>query len=122
MRGGSAFIKASTAAPAYSVLLLLSFARPFLISFPNLRLSAFPYRGSRRMENLSSMSCHVYAEIQAFRLAFRGAGFGTSLRRAANSVSIREGSAGGLTGQRFHPPWYRRVASRGAPGKHPRTM
>ena len=122
MRGGSAFIKASTSAPASSVLLLLSFASPSLISFPNLRLSAFPYRGSRRVETLSLMSRHVSAEIQAFRLASLGAGFGTALRRAAKSVSIREGSPGGLTGQLFRPPWYRRVASRGAPGKHPRTM
>ena len=104
MSGGSAFIKASTAAPASSVLLLLSFARPLPISFPNLRLSAFPYRGSCRVETLSLMSRHVSAEIQAFRLASRGADFGTALRRAANSVSVREGSAGGLTGQRFRPP------------------
>ena len=104
MRGVSAFIKASTSAPASSVLLLLSFASPSLISFPNLRLSAFPYRRSRRMETLSSMSRHVSAEIQAFGLASRGAGFGTALRRAAKSVSVRKGSAGGRTGHRFRPP------------------
>ena len=50
MRGGSAFIKSSTAVPASSVLLLLSFERLFPISFPNLRLSAWPYRGSRSVE------------------------------------------------------------------------
>ena len=122
MRGGSAFIIASTSAPASSVLLRLSCARLSLISFPNLRLSAFPYRGSRRVETLSSMSRHVSAEIQAFRLASRGVGFGTALRRAANSVSVREGSVGGLTGQLFRPPRYRFVADRGALGKQPRTM
>ena len=104
MRGGSAFIKSSTAAPASSVLLLLSFASPSLISFPNLRLSSFPYRGSRRVETLSSMSRHVSAEIQAFCLASCGAGFGTDLRRAAKSVSVCDGSAGGRTGHRFRPP------------------
>ena len=104
MRSGSSFIKASTAAPASSVLLLLSWARPFPISFPNLCLSAFPYRGSWRMETLSLMSRHVSAKIQAFRLAARGAGFGTALRRAKKSVSVREGSAGGRTGHRFRPP------------------
>ena len=66
-----------------------------LISFPNLRLSTFPYRRSRRVETLSSMSRHVSDEIQAFCLASRGVGFGTALRRAANRVSVREGSAGG---------------------------
>ena len=63
------------------------------------------------------MSRHVSAEIQAFRLASRGVGFGTALRRAANRVSVREGSVGGLTGQRFRPPRYRFVADRGALGK-----
>ena len=122
MRGGSAFIIASTSAPASSFLLRLSCARLSLISFPNLRLSAFPYRGSRRVEILSSMSRHVSTEIQAFRLASRGVGFGTVLRRAANSVSLREGSVGGLAGQRFRPPRYRCVAARGALGKQPSTM
>ena len=112
----------STAAPASSVLLLLSFERLFPISFPNLCLSAFLYRGSRRVETLLSMSRHVSTEIKVFRLASCGAGFCTALCRAANSVSVREGSAGGLTGQRFRPPRYRRVASSGAPGNHPRTM
>ena len=109
-------------APASSVLLRLSCARLSLISFPNLRLSAFLYRGSLRVETLSLMSRHVSADIQAFCLASCGVGFGTALRRAANSVSVREGSAGGLTGQRFRPPRYRCVAARGATGKHPRTM
>ena len=112
----------STAAPASSVLLFLSPASLFPISFPNLRMSAFPYCGSQRVETLSLMSRHVSAEIQAFRLASCGAVFGTALRRAAKSVSILDGAVGGGTGHCFRPPWYRRVTSRGAPGKHPRTM
>ena len=36
------------------------------------------------------MSRHVSAEIQAFRFASRGVGFGTALRRAAKRVSVRE--------------------------------
>ena len=85
MRGGSAFINSSTAAPASSVLLFLSLARLLLISLLNLRLSAWQYRGSRRMATLSLTSRHVSPEIQAFRLASRGAFFGTALRRAAKS-------------------------------------
>ena len=115
-------IKASTSAPASSVLLRLSCARLFLISFPNPHLSAFPYRGSWRMETLSLMSRHISAEIQAFRLASCGVGFGTDLRRAVNSVSVREGSVSGLTGQHFCPPRYLCVAERSALGKQPRTM
>ena len=104
MRGGSAFISSTTVAPASSVLLFLSLARLFLISLPNLRQSAWQYRGSRRVATLSSTSRHVSAEIQAFRLASRGAGFGTALRRAAKSVSICDGAAGGGTGHRLRPP------------------
>ena len=100
----------------------LSCARLSLISFPNLRLSAFLYRGSRRVETLSSMSRHDSAEIQAFCLASCGFGFGTALRRAANSLSDRDGSVGGLTIHRLRPPRYRFVAARGALGKQPRTM
>ena len=92
------------------------------MSFPNRLLSAFPYRGSRRVETLSSMSRHVYAKIQAFRLASRGVGFGTALRRAAKRVSVRERSVGGLTGHHFRPPRYCFVSNRGALGKQPRTM
>ena len=120
--GVSAFIKSSTAAPASSVLLFLSLARLLPISFPNLCLSAWQYRGSRRVATLSSTSRHVSAEIQAFCLASCGAVFGTALRRAAKSVSVRNGAAGGGTGHRLRPPIYRRVVARGAPGKHPRTM
>ena len=68
------------------------------------------------------MSRHVSAEIQAFRLASRGVGYGTALCRVAKRVSVREGSVGGLTGQRFFSPRYHFVADRGALGKQPRTM
>ena len=80
------------------------------------------YRGSRRVATLLSTSRHVSAKIQAFRLASRGAFFGTALRIAAKSVSIIGGATGGATGHRLCPPWYRFVFARGAPGKHPRTM
>ena len=104
MRGGSAFIKSSTSAPASSVLLFLFLARLFPISLPSLRLTAWQYRGSRRVATLSSTSRHVSAEIQSFCLASRGAGFGTALRKAANSVSVRDGATGGGTGHRLRPP------------------
>ena len=94
MRGGSAFIKSSTAAPASSVLLFLSLARLRPIFLPKVRLSTWKYRGSRRVATLSSASRHVSAEIQAFRLASRGAFFGTDLCRAAKSVSTLDGAAG----------------------------
>ena len=87
IRGGSAFIIASTSAPASSALLLQSCAKLAVIAFVSCLLSAFPYRGSRRVETFLLMSLHVSAEIQAFCLASRGFGFGTALRRAAKSVS-----------------------------------
>ena len=104
MRGGSAFISSSTAAPAASSLLFLSLARLHMILLPKVRLSAWQYRGSQRVATLLSTSHHVSAEIQAFRLASLGAVFGTALRRAAKSVSTLDGAAGGATGQRLRPP------------------
>ena len=49
-------------------------------------------------------SRHVSAKIQAFRLASRGAVFGTALRRAAKSVSILDGAVGGGNDHRFRLP------------------
>ena len=121
-RRGTAFTRASTSAPASSALLRRSCAKLACTAFDNCLLSAFPYRGSRRVETLSSISLHVSAEIQAFHLAYRGFGLGTALCRAAKSPSIRYGFVGGLTGHRLHSPRYRFVSNRGALGRQPRTM
>ena len=74
------------------------------------------------METLSLMSLHVSADIQAFRLAYRGVSLGTDLLRAAKSSSVRDGFVGGLTSHRFCPPRYRFVSDRGALGSQTRTM
>ena len=107
---------------ASSTLPRWSCAKLAVIAFVSCLLSAFPYCGSRRVETLLSMSLHVSAEIQTFHFASRGFGLGTALRRAANSVSGRDGFSGGLTGHRFRPPRYHFVSDRGALGKQPMTM
>ena len=78
MRGGYAFTKASTSAPASSARRLLSSARLFFTSFPRRRVKACLYRGSWRAETLLLMSLHVVSKIQTFRLASRGCAFGTA--------------------------------------------
>ena len=122
MRGGSAFTNASTSAPASSALRFRSAARLFFTASPICRVNACPYRGSRSAETLSSMSLHVFSEIQAFRLASRGYAFRTALRRDAKSWSAHVGFTGGLTGHRFLPPRYLLCSVRGALGRQPRTM